>query len=100
MPWREATAMSERSEFLSLVTQGDLTISALCQRYGVSRKTGYKWRRRAREFGPTELADRSRRPHRSPARTPAEIEAVVCELRPQHPAAATRRASTPGSPPG
>jgi len=86
MPWREATPMSERSEFLSFVSRRDLTMSALCQRYGVSRKTGYKWLRRARDSGPEGLADRSRRPHHSPLRTPPEVEAVICDLRSHHPA--------------
>ena len=85
MPWREVTAMSERSEFLGFVTQGDLTMSALCERYGVSRKTGYKWLRRARESGLEGLADHGRRPHNSPLRTSPELEALICDLRSQHP---------------
>lgn len=52
MPWREVTPMSERSEFLSFASRRELTMSALCQRYGVSRKTGYKWLRRGRESDP------------------------------------------------
>jgi len=43
----------------------------LCRRFGVSRKTGYKWLRRHRELGGKGLEDRSRRPHRSPHRTDA-----------------------------
>jgi len=86
MPWREATPMSERSEFLNFVRRRGLTMSALCHRYGVSRKTGYKWLRRARESGPEGLADRSRRPHHSPARTPPAVEAVICSLRTEQPA--------------
>lgn len=86
MPWREVTPMSERSEFLSFASRRELTMSALCQRYGVSRKTGYKWLRRSRESEPGELVDRSRRPHYSPSRTPAEVEAVICGLRTEHPA--------------
>ena len=85
MPWREATPMSERSEFLSFRRRG-LTMSALCHRYGVSRKTGYKWLRRVREWGRDGLVDRSRRPGRSPARTPPEVEAMICDLRSEHPA--------------
>jgi transposase len=41
-------------------------ISVLCRHYGISRKTGYKWLKRYREEGEAGLADRSRRPHRSP----------------------------------
>ncbi len=38
MPWREATPMSERSEFLTFASGSELTMSALCRRYGVSRR--------------------------------------------------------------
>ena len=86
MPWRESTPMSERDEFVNFARRGDANLSALCQRYSISRKTGYKWLHRVRWWGPAGLADRSRRPRRSPARTAPEVEAVVCELRSEHPA--------------
>ena len=86
MPWREATPMSERSEFIAFVSGGELTMSALCRRFGISRKTGYKWVRRAQRAGLAGLGDRSRRPLRSPLRTEREVEAIVCALREEHPA--------------
>src|SRR3989304_4179394 len=85
MPWKESTPMSERSEFVSFATREGVNLSALCRQYGISRKTGYKWLRRLREQGCEGVIDRSRRPHRSPARTPAEVETLVCDLRSQHP---------------
>jgi transposase InsO family protein len=48
---------------------------------GVSRATAYKWLRRWRDEGMAGMEDRSSRPHRSPARTPIEIEAAVVERR-------------------
>jgi len=48
---------------------------------GVSRATAYKWLGRWRSEGLAGLEDRSSRPHRSPARTAAEVEAAVVELR-------------------
>ncbi len=48
---------------------------------GVSIRTVYKWRKRYREEGLAGLVDRSSRPHRSPQRTPAAIEAEVIRLR-------------------
>jgi len=86
MPWKESTPMSERSEFVSFASREEANVSALCQRYGISRKTGYKWLHRLREHGWEDLADRSRRPHRSPARTAPEGEELICGLRSQHPA--------------
>jgi transposase InsO family protein len=86
MPWREATPMSERREFVRFASQEGASMSALCRRFGISRKTGYKWLARYRDAGPAGLADRSRRPRASPRRTPPALEARVCALREQHPA--------------
>jgi transposase InsO family protein len=48
---------------------------------GVSRPTAYKWWNRWRSDGLDGLADRSSRPHRSPAQTPAAVEAQIVALR-------------------
>lgn len=86
MPWREATPMSERTEFVRFASREEANVSRLCQRFGISRKTGYKWLGRYRAAGPAGLADRSRRPGASPRRTAQEVETRVCALREQHPA--------------
>ena len=38
-------------------------ISIICKRYGVSRKTYYKWKNRYKQKGIEGLLDLSRRPH-------------------------------------
>ncbi len=48
---------------------------------GVSRTTAHKWVRRWRAEGEPGLRDRSSRPRTIPHRTPAAVEARVCELR-------------------
>jgi transposase InsO family protein len=48
---------------------------------GISRPTAHKWLRRWREHGEAGLYDRSSRPHSTPHRTPADVEAAVCRLR-------------------
>lgn len=53
MPWREATAMSLRLEFVQLATKDGASISRLCRDFGISRKTGYKWLQRLVEGGGT-----------------------------------------------
>src|SRR3990170_3753365 len=86
MPWKERTWMSERREFVALASEEDANMSALCRLFGISRKTGYKLLRRFREDGVEGLKDHSRRPRASPRRTPAELEARVCDLRKERPA--------------
>jgi len=75
--------MESRLEFVRLASGSEISFTQLCARFGISRKTGYKWLARAQSGAP--LADRSRRPHASPRRTPDEMEAAVLALRERHP---------------
>jgi len=86
MPWRESDLMSLRSEFVMLAAVEGANMSELCRRFEVSRKTGYKWLKRYRESGVTGICDQSRRPVHSPAKTSARVEALVLNLRTEHPA--------------
>jgi len=84
MPWQECSTMSLRQEFLFLASQPESNFSQLCQRFGISRKTGYKWLQRYQESGATGLADRSRRPRHSPGRTDPAVEQQVLAIRDQY----------------
>lgn len=53
----------------------------VAEQLGVSRATAYKWVRRYRVEGEAGLHDRSSRPHRSPRRLPAEVEARILAAR-------------------
>lgn len=86
MPWKEQTTMSLRIEFVHLAAQDGVNMSELCRRFGISRKTGYKWLRLYRKGGATALKEGSRRPRSSPRRTSSAIEAKVLLVRDQHPA--------------
>lgn len=81
MPWRETSAMSERLNFVIDSQRGFFSFAQLCRRYGVSRKSGYKWLHRFEEHGPQGLADRSHRPHSCPHATPLETVQAILELR-------------------
>ena len=43
MPWHESCAMEERMSFVVDWQREEWSFALLCRRYGVSRKTGYKW---------------------------------------------------------
>ncbi len=83
MPWHTQTPMSQRLEFVILAARGGVSFKELCRRYGVSRKTGYKWLGRYTAGGTAALQDRSRKPHRSPRQVPATVAAQVIALREQ-----------------
>ena len=85
MPWKVGTVMSRRKELVTLALSEGASMSELCRREGVSRKTGYKWLRRYREQGDCDLHDLTRRLHRSPNRTRNDMEQVVVDLRRERP---------------
>jgi len=86
MSWREESAMSQRQEFVNQAMQDKANVSELCRWFGISRKTGYKWLKRAESGAPAWYEDRSRRPRQTPRRTPPEMEAAVLALRDRRPA--------------
>jgi len=63
MPWKEQAVMDAREAFIKEYLEGSNSFQYLCESYGVSTKTGYKWRQRFMEGGYPALADMSRRPH-------------------------------------
>jgi len=85
MPWK-GSLMSQRLEFVHAASREDANIRQLCATYGISPDTAYRWLRRCRVGGPEALAERSRKPHRSPTRTKPELEQCVLKLRDEHPA--------------
>ncbi len=86
MSWKVETMVDVRREFVELCGVEGANVSELCRRFGVSRKTGYKWLSRYRESGASGLADQSRRPLHSPSQTGAVVESRVIQLREAHPA--------------
>ena len=67
MPWKRSV-MSQRRDLVTLAIAEGANMSEICRRFGVSRKTGYKWVGRFKAQGPSGLAGRSRRPPRPPER--------------------------------
>jgi transposase InsO family protein len=69
--------MDSRVEFVMRALQEATPFAELCAEYGISRKTGYKWKERFLQSGFSGLEDLSRRPSHSPQQVP---EDVLCEL--------------------
>jgi transposase InsO family protein len=81
MAWREVSVMDQREEFVRLALSPGTNKRELCRRFGISRSNGHKWLRRYLAQGRAGLADRSRRPHRSPTRTEEAVEGDVLRIR-------------------
>jgi putative transposase len=76
MPWKAIEAMNQRTEFVLRALKTD-NFRALSQEYGISAKTGYKWKERFLAEGLGGMGEHSRRPKSSPE---GLSEAVVCEI--------------------
>src|ERR1700737_4787155 len=77
MPWKKSEPMEQRVEFAFKALTSE-NFRRLCQEYGISTKTGYKWRERLLRRGLEGLAEESRRPQSSPQQlSQAEIWEMV-----------------------
>lgn len=75
--------MNERQRFVEEHLRGVHSFAELCRRFGISRKTGYKWVDRF--LSGMELEDRSRRPHSSPRAVAEWLEDAIVRARKQRP---------------
>ena len=85
MPWKERKALDEKRNFIEEWERRETSLAELCQRYEISRETGYKWLERYQQEGEEGLEERSRAPlHHPQAMLPKVIDALV-DLRRRHP---------------
>ena len=73
MPWDAETVMDEKVKFVAECLAGVVPMTVLCERYGISRETGYVWKRRYDAEGVRGLEERSRAPHHHGNATPAAM---------------------------
>lgn len=77
--------MLERMRFIEDYLSGFYSVTELANRYGVSRKTLYKWLNRHDTDGSSGLVDRSRSPAHSPQQTSDEVMDRVVAFRKRFP---------------
>jgi putative transposase len=85
MPWKQANSVDERLRFVAQVQEDLYSMAELCERFGVSRQTGYTTLERYAELGVEGLNDRSHAPTHCPHRITAEMREVLLEARRMHP---------------
>jgi len=77
--------MDQRVAFIADWLRDEWTMTELAERYGISRKTAYKWVDRYDEDAAQGLAERSRAPHTHGRATTEAICEAVLALRRKHP---------------
>lgn len=85
MPWKATCVMDERMQFIAACLAGEESMAELCRRFGISRKTGYKWLERYEGGGPGGLQERSRAALHHPNAVEESIERRLIEARGAHP---------------
>jgi putative transposase len=83
--------MDERRRFIEDHAHDLYAMTELCARYGISRKTGYKWLARFEAEGRPGLADRSHAPHACPHRISREVAQLIVAARRAHPSWGPRK---------
>lgn len=77
MPWKEYGVVEQRYEFVIRCLSKQESFTELCSEYGITPKTGYKWKSRFLKEGLDGLADQSRRPKSNSKQL---AESVTCEI--------------------
>ena len=85
--------MDERLRFVARLLEGE-KVAELCREFDISRKTDYKTFNRFKDCGIDGLTDRSRRPYRQANRLPFQIEALIVQLKREHPSWVLPESST------
>lgn len=88
---RELSLAEQRYQVVLSVISDGLSVTHAADKAGVSRQTVHTWLARYEAQGVDGLADRSHRPVSCPHQMPAEVEAVVLELRRSRPYWGPRR---------
>ena len=76
--------MDEKLRFVFEYERDEQSMKELCQRFGISRETGYVWLRRYRQYGLEGMLELNRAPQRHPNQTAVAIEQAVLKLRQAH----------------
>ena len=86
MSWKTINVMEQRTRFIVLAKQGLKSIKRLCEDFGISRKTGYKWIKRSVEKGLEQgVKEESRKPKNITKKVPRKVEIAFVCLRKKYP---------------
>src|SRR5919112_4133300 len=85
MPWTETCPMDQRVAFIADWRRREWSMTELAERYGISRKTAYKWADRYAADPAHGLTERSRAPKHHGRAMAEEVRRAVVALRHAHP---------------
>ena len=84
MPWKETDAMKEKEHFIQEMLAAEKPFKQLCAEFGISEKTGYKWKNRFYEQGKAGLCEMSRANVSHPNEIDGDTAAELIRLKLAH----------------
>ena len=84
MPWKETDKMEQKEMFIKAMLENEKPFKHLCDEFGISEKTGHKWKKRFYEQGKLGLYEKSRRPDNSPNQIDGDTAAELICLKNAH----------------
>lgn len=91
MAWKETCVLEQRTNFIKEYLKSEGSFKELCLRYGVSEKTGHKWKNRFLEYGFSGLNDQNKAPDNSPNQLDEDTIIRLIKLRTAHPTWGTKK---------
>ncbi len=85
MPWKETNVMDEKTQFIDAMLKSEKPFKHLCADFGISEKTGHKWKNRFYEEGKIGLFEKSRSPDMHPNALPEDTIIDLIALKHAHP---------------
>lgn len=85
MPWKETNVMKEKTQFIDAMLKSEKPFKHLCADFGISEKTGHKWKNRFLEEGKFGLIERQRSPESHPNALPEDTIIDLISLKTAHP---------------
>lgn len=85
MSWKETDVMKEKEKFIDAVLKAEKPFKYICEDFGISEKTGHKWKNRFYEEGKLGLYEKSREAENHPNALPEDTVIAIIQLKTAHP---------------
>ena len=85
MSWKETDVMKEKEKFIDAVIKAEKPFKYICEDFGISEKTGHKWKNRFYEEGKLGLYEKSREAENHPNALPEDTVIAIIQLKTAHP---------------
>lgn len=85
MSWKETDVMKEKEKFIDAMIKAEKPFKYICADFGISEKTGHKWKNRFYEEGKIGLFEKSREAESHPNSLPEDTVIAIIQLKSAHP---------------